>query len=473
MSLEFAFFALVLVIGFYMLWNIGANDVANAIGTSVGSGALTIRKAICIAAVFEFLGASFFGGHVSQTIQSDLINAADFIKDPNTIILGMLAALLATSICLQGANIKGWPISTTHAIVGGIIGFAVVAGGMDAVHWGIVASIASSWIISPVLSAIVAFIFFKIVQKYILFARYPILSTKRLFPFIVFAVTATFFSSILSGRFQGEYPYLVALLIASIFGIAAFIFIRFWRPPLQEGVEESSLNQQKLDNLQEALKNLKLAKLFASEYESESFQKLLDKTKALTREVRKKTNIRSPLTNEYNVVEKIVSYLQILSACCIAFAHGANDVANAVGPIAAIFKIAQDPKHFASATSTPTWLLFFGGFGIVVGLATFGWRVIDTIGRKITELTPTRGFCAEFGAATTILMATKLGLPISTTHCLVGAVLGVGFARGLAALNLSIIRSIAFSWLVTVPSSAVFSIGLFLFLQFVSKHLGF
>jgi phosphate/sulfate permease len=193
----------------------------------------------------------------------------------------------------------------------------------------------------------------------------------------------------------------------------------------------------------------------------------------LTREVRKKTNIRSPLTHDYNVVEKLVSFLQVLSACCVAFGHGANDVANAVGPVAAIFKILYSPDTLSQASPIPFWLLVFGGIGIVIGLATFGWRVIETIGKKITELTPTRGFCAEFGAAATILIASKIGMPISTTHCLVGAVLGVGFARGLAALNLSMIRDIGFSWLITVPSSALLSMLIFLLFDFIGSQFGF
>lgn len=473
MNLEIAFVALVLIIGFYMLWNIGANDVANAIGTSVGSGSLSMKKAIVVAALFEFLGASFFGGHVSKTIQSGLIDSTDFITDPNTIIIGMISALLATSICLQGANLKGWPISTTHAIVGAIVGFGVVAGGMDAVNWGVIGSVASSWVISPVISAITAFCFFKIVQRFILFARYPVLATKRLFPFFVFIVAFTFFTTILMGRFSGESSHIWAFSISAAIGLMAYVFIQFWRPSSSDEHEEISVHQQKLDSLQEALKNLKLAQLFASQYENDEFQKLVDKTKTLTREVRKKTNIRSPLTHDYNVVEKLVSYLQILSACCVAFGHGANDVANAVGPIAAVFKILFDPQNLTKATNIPLWLLVFGGVGIVVGLATFGWRVIETIGKKITELTPTRGFCAEFGAAATILVASKLGLPISTTHCLVGAVLGVGFARGLAALNLTMIKDIGLSWLVTVPSSAALSMGIFFIVDLVAKQFGY
>lgn len=472
MPLEIAFVAFVLIVGFYMLWNIGANDVANAIGTSVGSGSLSMKKAIFVAAIFEFLGAAFFGSHVSKTIQGGLIDSTDFITDPNTIILGMLSALLATSICLQGANLKGWPISTTHAIVGAIVGFGLVAGGLDAVNWGIIGAIASSWIISPLISAITAFFFFKIVQKYILFARHPILATKRLFPFFVFIVTFTFFTTILMGRFKGDNSYLYAFLISSFLGVLSFIGLRFWRPSSSDDFEEQSVHQQKLESLQEALKNLKLAQLFASEFESPEVQKLVDKTKMLTREVRKKSNIRSPLTHDFNVVEKLVSFLQILSACCVAFGHGANDVANAVGPVAAIFKILYTPESISSPTPIPFWLLVFGGFGIVIGLATFGWRVIETIGKKITELTPTRGFCAEFGAAATILVASKLGLPISTTHCLVGAVLGVGFARGLAALNLSMIKDIGFSWLITVPSSAFLSMGIFLIFHLIAQQFG-
>jgi PiT family inorganic phosphate transporter len=470
MPLEIAFIALVLLICFYMLWNIGANDVANAIGTSVGSGSLSMKKAIFIAAVFEFCGAAFFGSHVSKTIQSGIIDTTDFIQDPNVIIIGMMSALLATSLCLQGANIKGWPISTTHSIVGSIIGFGIIAAGVGAVQWGVILTVLSSWFISPVISAILAFLFFKVVQKYILFSSHPILMTKRIFPFFLFVVIFTFSTTFFSGRMGGTTPYLYGLGCAILGLIAGYIFMRFYKPKALLDAEEDSLHQQKLLSLQEALKNLKVAKLFASELESEEYQRLLDHTKQLTRDVRKKSNIRPHLTHGYDVVEKLISYLQIFSACGVAFGHGANDVANAIGPVAAIFSIYANPSNDLSQTQVPLWLLVFGGFGIVIGLATYGWKVIETIGKKITELTPSRGFCAEFGAAATILVASKIGLPISTTHCLVGAVLGVGFARGLAALNLNMIKGIAFSWLVTVPSSAIICMGIYLVFDFIARQ---
>ncbi len=425
MELETLFKTIVLVLGFYMAWNIGANDVANAMGTSVGSKALTLRKAVFLAAILEFSGAFFVGSSVSETIQKGIIEPQVFQSDPTIFILGMMGALLATGTLLQLASYFGLPISTTHAIVGSVIGFGAVVGGVDAIHWSEVGWIAASWLFSPLFSGIISYAIFSLIQKKILFALNPIEATQKLTPFFVFAC---FTVASLSLFFQGlaqldlNLSLQAALSISVSIGLTAAI-ISLWLvqkmspSPLPAAAETAGLS---------------------------SFNR----------------------NEPYHGVEKIFIYLQILSACLVAFAHGANDVANAIGPVAAVLGVLQ--THSLSHHSViPSWLLAMGGAGIVIGLASWGWRVIETIGNKITELTPTRGFAAEFGAAATILFASKLGLPISTTHALVGAVFGVGLARGLKALNLQTLKEILISWIVTIPLCALLSILSFYLLKFL------
>ncbi len=405
-----------LLLGFYMAWNIGANDVANAMGTSVGSKALTLRKAVLLAAVLEFSGAFFVGSEVSETIQHGIVNPEIFAHNPTIFVLGMMGALLATGIMLHVASYFGLPISTTHAIVGAVIGFGAVVGGIDAVHWGEVSQIATSWIISPVLSGLVSFGLFNLVQKRVLFARDPLLATQRLAPLFV---AGCFVVAALSFCYNGLAPLRLdlgaggAISIAATAGLLGFgaSFVLLRRIP----VTATGINPEK----------------------------------AL-----------------YLSAENIFVYLQILTACLVAFAHGANDVANAIGPVAAVIS-ALSTHSVQSHAAIPSWLLALGGAGIVLGLATWGWRVIETVGERITELTPTRGFCAEFGTAATVLLASKLGLPISTTHALVGAIFGVGMARGLQALNLQMVKEIVLSWVVTIPLCAATSIGAFYGLRWI------
>jgi inorganic phosphate transporter, PiT family len=466
MEVETILKILVLLVGFYMAWNIGANDVSNAMGTSVGSGALTLKKAVFIAAILEFCGAFFVGGNVSETIQQGLVNPNTFASQPLVLILGMCASLLGTGIWLQIASYFGLPVSTTHAIVGAILGFGGLIGGVDALQWGEVSSVVISWILSPVLSGLLSYVIFSVLQRKVLFAMNPVEATKKLIPYLVFIVFGTFTLSLIFNGLQNldlSITFLQALSLAVLIGIvAAFIsyfvikrlsFLKKYTPT------PSKHTPQTVISLEKAIKHLQRVRLSSHDETYSRVSKLLDEIKHLTYEVKKETSFLER-TSEYQSVEKMFVALQILSAAFVAFAHGANDVANAIGPIASVL---DTIKHGAivEISPIPLWLLAFGGCGIVLGLATWGWRVIETIGRKITELTPTRGFCAEFGAATTILFASKLGLPISTTHCLVGAVLGVGFARGIQAINLTTIRDIVLSWIVTIPASALMTILVF------------
>jgi PiT family inorganic phosphate transporter len=458
MELEFILKILVLAVGFYMAWNIGANDVSNAMGTSVGSGALTLRKAVLIAAILEFCGAFFVGAPVTETMQQGLIDTDLFLTQPLVLILGMCAALFGTGIWLQVASYFGWPVSTTHAIVGSILGFGALIGGVGAIQWEEVSSIALSWVISPVLSGVFSYIIFSVLQKKILFAMNPTDATKKLLPFLIFVVFATFTLSLIFNGLQNlnlVFSFSEALAIALLVGLIASTisyFILRKLTFLSTQTEPSKHLPQHVVSLEKALKHLRRVHVSSVDATHKRVGDLLDEVQTLSHEIRKETSF-TERASEYKVVEKLFGYLQILSACFVAFAHGANDVANAIGPVAAVLDIIKNGT-IADKAVVPTWLLAFGGVGIVIGLATYGWRVMETIGKKITELTPTRGFCAEFGAATTILIASKLGLPISTTHCLVGAVLGVGFGRGFRALNLSTVRDIILSWIVTIPASA-------------------
>lgn len=460
---------LTLLIGFYMAWNIGANDVSNAMGTSVGSGALTLRRAVILAAILEFSGAYFVGANVSETMQHGLIDTSLFVDQPLILILGMIGALLGTGIWLQIASYFGWPVSTTHAIVGAILGFGWAIGGVDAVRWSEISAIVSSWIISPVISGAISFFIFSVLQKKILFALDPSEATKRMLPFLVFIVLATFTLSLIFNGLKNLHLVITfpqACGIAVLVGLIGFLCARFLvrrRILATETPPTSRYLPQTVISLEKAMKHLQRVHVASFDETHEKVGKLLTEVQELSKDLKKETSFVER-TSGYSSVERMFIFLQILSACFIAFAHGANDVANAIGPVSAVLDIISLGK-VSEVTAVPAWLLAFGGIGIVAGLATWGWRVIETVGKKITELTPTRGFSAEFGAATTILIASKLGLPISTTHCLVGAVLGVGLARGMRAINLNMIRDIILSWVITLPASAIMGIIAFYILK--------
>jgi phosphate/sulfate permease len=379
----------------------------------------------------------------------------------------MFSALIATSLWLQLASYFGWPVSTTHAIVGAILGFGCLVGGINAVQWKEVSSIALSWVISPGISGILSFIAFTFLQKKVLYAFDPVQATKKILPYLVFAVIAVFLTATLFDGLENldlELSLSSVLLIASTGGFLAFLvakyLIRRNKFSASEEMLHSSKTPYQLMSVSKALRHLERLKMSASGAMLFQVDEAIGRVKSLSDQIEAKSEDFHAST-EYATVEKMFAYLQIMSACFVAFAHGANDVANAIGPVASVLEILQHPYDFVSKATIPSWLLALGGVGIVIGLATWGWRVIETIGKKITELTPTRGFCAEFGAAVTILIASKLGFPISTTHCIVGAVLGVGLAKGISALNLRMLREIVLSWVVTIPSSAITCILLY------------
>ncbi|MFQ5639565.1 MAG: inorganic phosphate transporter [bacterium] len=470
MGTETILLGLALVFGFYMAWNIGANDVANAMGTSVGSGALTLKRAVILAAILEFAGAFLVGSHVSETVRKGIVNPELFTSDPRVFVYGMLAALLAAAVWLQIASYYGWPVSTTHSIVGSIIGFGVVYAGMEAINWGKVGQIVSSWVVSPLLSGTIAFLIFTLLRRKIFYAVHPVQAAKKITPILVFFVFSILtlvlvFKGLKNLNLDLSLPN--ALGVAMLVGVITAVLSHFLVQKIQVDDMPERIQEKQPGHVITAMEKavMQLQKVSAAATGDFKYQvkRVLDTVDNLSKTVKKGREVELG-SAEYNAVERIFVYLQILSAAFVAFAHGANDVANAIGPLSAVITVLKR-GIVELKTTVPLWVLAMGGVGITIGLATWGWRVIETVGKKITELTPSRGFAAEFAAATTIVLASKLSLPISTTHTLVGAVLGVGLARGIGALNLNIVRDIVVSWVVTIPAGALMAVLFFYILR--------
>ena len=396
---------LTLIIAFYMAWNIGANDLANSMASAVGAKAITLKEAIIFGGFFAFIGAVFVGSHVTETIRKGIIDPA-VIDNTNILAAGAISALLGASIWITIATWKELPISTTHSIVGGLLGFGMVAGGVSIIDWTIVGGIAASWIISPILGGVLSYIIIRSISRFIFDHKDPIYAIKSMGPIFVgitfFIIGLSLFLKTPLGKhftFELEHSILIAIIIGMCAATIGYIMIiRF-------------------------LKRIKM--------------------------------------KPYDTVEKVFKNLQIMTSCYVAFALGANDVANAIGPAATVHT-AITGGDISAEIAIPYYFLIIGGIGITVGIATWGYKVIRTIGTKITKLTNTRGFSVDFGGATSVLIASKFGMPVSTTHAVVGAVVGVGLARGLAAVDLSIIKKIVVSWVITIPIAALTTIGIFL-----------
>ena len=404
---------LAIVFGTFMAWGIGANDVANAMGTSVGSGAVTIKQAIIIAVIFEFAGAILAGGEVTATIRKGILDAALFTNEPHLLVYGMLASLLAAGMWLLIASSFGWPVSTTHSIVGAIVGFGAVGVGVDAVAWSKVSQIVISWIASPILAGVISFILFRSLQNLIIDTKHPFDNAKKYVPYYMFLVgfivsLVTIFKGLkhVGVSFDTFTSYLLAIGVGLLVTMIGTFLIR---------------------------------KIHLDPDENKDFY--------------------------YASMERVFGVLMIITAAAMAFAHGSNDVANAIGPLAAIYSVVETGGLIGAKSALPVWILLVGGAGIVIGLITYGHKVIATIGTGITQLTPSRGFAATLAAAATVVIASGTGIPVSTTQVLVGAVLGVGLARGMAALDTRVINKIFLSWIVTLPAGAFMSILFFFALK--------
>jgi phosphate/sulfate permease len=366
MAIDSILIVTVLIAGLYMLWNIGANDVANAMGTSVGSKALTLKNAVIVAAVLEFLGAFILGGNVTETIQSGIVNPQMFDGRPMVFILGMLSSLIATAVWLQIATFFRWPVSTTHAIVGAVLGFGILIGGVEAVDWSCVGSIALSWVISPLLSGLLAFFVFTYVQKTILYSICPVSSTMKIAPYLLSAVLLTVLISLGSNGIKNLHLDLsIGWVLLGSFGVALLAFLAaklFFRFPFREGmsIQISDLQGEQLDALYKANKYLTRFKSIGKEPHVSEVNAMMTNVKAIAEELKTKKKEECRISMEYQIVEKIFAYLQIVSACCVAFAHGSNDVANAVGPVAAVLEMIRHPDVLHGSTPIPLWLLAFG-----------------------------------------------------------------------------------------------------------------
>ncbi len=389
------------VFGFYMAWNIGANDVANSMASAVGAKAITIRQAVFIAGILNIVGATFIGSHVTDTIRKGIV-ATDILNDPHMALIGALSALLAAALWVSFATWKSLPVSTTHSIVGAMIGYGVMAGGLGVINWPKLGAVVASWIISPVFSLVIGLLMFKVIMKLILNRPDPLASAVGLAPVFV---AAACFVVILSFLFKTP--------------LGKTLHLATWTSLLAGGVLAALLGVA--------------SRLLLGRWD---------------------------LSRHRNGVEEIFRRIQIGTSCYVALAQGANDVANAIGPLAVIYFLVKTGS-VGQKVPVPIFLLGFGGIGIAAGIAMAGYRVMDTVGHRITTLTNTRGFCVDFAAATTVLAASKMGLPVSTTHAAVGGVLGVGLSRGIEAVNFGIILKIMVYWVLTVPAAALTSMVIF------------
>ena len=388
-------------LGFFSAYGVGANDVANAMGTSVGSKVLTVKQAILIAAVFEFLGAFLAGGGVTQTIRKGVIDPELFAGNLDIFIYGMISALFASGVWLLIASLRGWPVSTTHTIVGAIVGFGIYTLGMDKINWSVVGNIGLSWITSPLSSALVAGIFYYICKEFLI-------------------------------KKQSKYEPLIVNFYIFLAGFAIALI-----------------------TVTKGLKNIFKQQGFDPTF---SDSVMISAIAALVFTLIFYLFFRVKFKNTNHNPEAQFAYLMVFTSCAVAFAHGSNDVANAIGPLAAVNQATSQLLNQPYSLETPLWILFLGAAGIVVGLATLGYRVMKTIGEKIVTLSPSKGFSAQLAAALTVVIASQLNMPVSTTHTLVGAVIGIGLVEGVSSINLKSVQTIVMSWIITLPAGAILAV---------------
>lgn len=401
--------AIVALLVFYVAWNLGANDVANAMGTSVGSGAITLKQAIMIAGVLEFLGAVLFGQEVTSTLGTKIANPVLFATIPQTLVTGMISVLLTAGIWLQIATARGLPVSSSHAIVGAIAGFSWVALGVEAIDWSSIGLITIGWILTPIISGAIAASLYSLIQQWIFNQPQPL------------------------SQLQEWIPWLSTLLL-SLFGIIVLPTIT--QPLSQFLLTEGQINIPAHDI------TLLIGGIAILSLTLISWRQL----------------VNSQIENK---IQGLFARFQVLSACFVAFAHGSNDVGNAIAPLAVIAYINHQGKVPSDELPIPLWILVLGAMGIVAGLAVWGKKVIATIGENIISLEPSSGFCAELATAITILLASRLGLPVSTSHALVGGVVGIGLGQNIKSIKFATIQNIAAAWLITIPISVALSATIF------------
>ena len=409
------------LLGLYMAWNIGANDVANSMADAVGSKSISIKKAIILAGICEFAGAVLVGSHVTDTIRKGIVSPEAIASIPGLeagdaatlMLLGMTGALLAAALWLHMASWTGMPVSTTHSIVGAVAGFGVAAAGWECVNWGKMGQIVASWFISPVVGGLFGYLFFTFISKTILGRKKPAQSAMAIMPVIVF-------------------------LLAMVVTLGT----------IYKGLKHVTKGAAWATDNNTLLLSLAIGLVAAA-------------ASAVWFRIRLHDKVNLSIGKQLEVVERSFMPMVVISSCSVAFAHGSNDVANAVGPLAAVAHIFSTGA-VEMKVGVPLWILTLGGCGIVLGLATYGYKVMQTVGSDITEITPSRGVAADIAATATVLICTRLKLPVSTTHTLVGAILGIGLARGLGGINSGITGKIFSSWVITVPAAALMSVVFFL-----------
>lgn len=430
---------LLALLAFYVAWNLGANDVANSMGTSVGSKALTLRQALTVAGILELTGAVLLGERVSATLATEIVNPAEFAGSPGVLLTGMVSVTLACGLWVQVATLRGWPVSSSHAVVGAIAGFSWVAQGAGAVRWAQIGTLSLTWLVTPAVSAAMAAGLYSLLKRWILDRPDPLKQLYEWVPWLSALLLGVFGSLALPALSAPAHAW-----IAQRFGVAI--------PP----------------------HDIPLA-LGASAAVGLTLQgwRQLDTVGASLAPTRTRET-GEPADKSLAAVERLLGRFQILSACFVAFAHGSNDVGNAVAPLAAIDYILRTGSVPSANFSVPFWILLLGGAGIVAGLAVLGKNVIATVGEGIVPLQPSGGFCAELATATTVLLASRLGLPVSTSHALVGGVAGIGLVGSWSktgsrtAIRWETVRGIVLAWLITVPIAAALGAGIFT----VARSLG-
>jgi len=503
-------FVLGLFFAFYNAWGIGANDCANSFATSVGAKVLTLKQAVIIASIFEFSGAVLMGSHVTDTVRKSIVSLDQYEINPGALMYGMLCADLASAIWLTIATYFKYPVSTTHSIIGAIVGFSLAYGGTDGVDWEAIGFIVLSWIASPFIAGFIALFVFSLIQKFVFRSANPFDNTLILFPILTFF---TFFINVLFIIYKGtpnleldELPLWICIVTSMGVGLITALCAQYLYIPYVKRKIGYKKEDEEKENTEEIKNNLELLRTESYkvavypnmikniDLENTTDETLVDEVFEQPDEVDVPDNF---IYNEKNTLEdninqsreytnyllkrkhesqiqkhhenaehidndsdKLCSWIQIITACFSSFAHGSNDVANAIAPLATIYSIYQSDKIKEKA-DVPIWVLLLGGFGISVGLITWGYKIIDRIGRELTKITPSRGFVVELAAATTVIIASRAEIPVSTTHCQVGSVIGCGLSGGLKNINWKLVKGILFSWLITLPVTGLLSATLF------------